>query len=276
MIRIGLTSFNEHVALTGKEQTTLFEYAGKLPLVEIDTAYYGIPRVSTVENWVAQVPGNFRFVVKLYAGFTGQNKWQDHYSSFDELTAHFLQALAPLLESGKLYCCLAQFPAQFKCTRKNVRYLETLRQAFLDVPLAIELRDFSWYAPELKTKTLKFMAAQKFSLVMVDEPQLLDTVPLDLTVTNPAFTLFRFHGRNKDYWKSSGQGWRKKRTLYRYNETELAELAVKIQQVAKKSQQTAVIFNNNSGGDAADNALAMIRLLGLDYNDLNPSQLDLF
>lgn len=276
MIRIGLTSFNEHVALTGKEQTTLFEYAGKLPLVEIDTAYYGIPRVSTVENWVAQVPENFRFVVKLYAGFTGQNKWQDHYSAFDELTAHFLQALAPLLESGKLYCCLAQFPAQFKCTRENVRYLETLRQAFLDVPLAIELRDFSWYAPELKTKTLKFMAAQKFSLVMVDEPQLLDTVPLDLTVTNPAFTLFRFHGRNKDYWKSSGQGWRKKRTLYRYNETELAELAAKIQQVAKKSQQTAVIFNNNSGGDAADNALAMIRLLGLDYHDLNPSQLDLF
>lgn len=276
MIRIGLTSFNEHVALTGKEQTTLFEYAGKLPLVEIDTAYYGIPRVTTVENWLTQVPDNFRFVVKFYAGFTGQTKWQDHYTSFEEMTEHFMQVMTPLIKQGKLYCFLAQFPAQFKCTKENVAYLEKLRQAFPEAPIAIELRDFSWYAKELKQKTMKFMAAQKFSLVMVDEPQLLDTVPLELTVTNPAFALFRFHGRNKDYWKSSGQGWRKKRTLYRYSDAELTELAAKIQQVAQKSQQIGVIFNNNSGGDAADNALKMIQLLGLDYHDLNPSQLDLF
>ncbi len=50
MIRIGLTSFKEHDKLTGKKNNTLYEYAGFLPLVELDTAYYGIPRKSSVEN----------------------------------------------------------------------------------------------------------------------------------------------------------------------------------------------------------------------------------
>ena len=44
MIRVGLTSFKEHDKLTGKKNNTLFEYGAFLPLVELDTAYYGIPR----------------------------------------------------------------------------------------------------------------------------------------------------------------------------------------------------------------------------------------
>ncbi|EOJ73911.1 hypothetical protein WMW_00342 [Enterococcus faecalis EnGen0352] len=43
MIRLGLTSFSEHDYLTGKKRSTLYEYASHLPLVEMDTAYYGIP-----------------------------------------------------------------------------------------------------------------------------------------------------------------------------------------------------------------------------------------
>ncbi|OSP61915.1 hypothetical protein EFM1CSP_19360 [Enterococcus faecium] len=36
MIRIGLTSFKEHDKLTGKKNNTLYEYAGFLPLVELE------------------------------------------------------------------------------------------------------------------------------------------------------------------------------------------------------------------------------------------------
>lgn len=70
--------------------------------------------------------------------------------------------------------------------------------------------------------------------------------------------------------------WRKKRTLYRYNEAELKILGEKIQQVAKETKEVGVIFNNNSGGDAADNAMQLKKRLGLDYEGLNPSQIDLF
>ena len=188
MIRIGLTSFNEHSSLTGKKTSSLYEYAGYLPLVELDTNYYGITRKSSVENWLTQVPEDFRFVVKLYGGFTGQAKWQDSYPSMTAMQEHFLETLQPMIESGKLFCFLAQFPAQFKCTKENVAYLETLRELFNDLPVAIELRDYSWYGKEFIEKTRQLMRTLNFSLVMVDEPQLPDTVPLDTTVTNPNFS----------------------------------------------------------------------------------------
>ncbi|MBU5362954.1 DUF72 domain-containing protein [Enterococcus raffinosus] len=276
MIRIGLTSFNEHSSLTGKKTSSLYEYAGYLPLVELDTNYYGITRKSSVENWLTQVPEDFRFVVKLYGGFTGQAKWQDSYPSMTAMQEHFLETLQPMIESGKLFCFLAQFPAQFKCTKENVAYLETLRELFNDLPVAIELRDYSWYGKEFIEKTRQLMRTLNFSLVMVDEPQLPDTVPLDTTVTNPNFSLFRFHGRNQAYWNDRTGDWRKKRTLYRYNEAELKILGEKIQQVAKETKEVGVIFNNNSGGDAADNAMQLKKSLGLDYEGLNPSQIDLF
>ncbi|REC33090.1 hypothetical protein CF160_11940 [Enterococcus pseudoavium] len=276
MIRIGLTSFNEHSSLTGKKSSSLYEYAGYLPLVELDTNYYGITTKKAVENWLSQVPADFRFVVKLYAGFTGQSKWQDSYPSMTAMQEHFLETLAPMIDSGKLFCFLAQFPAQFKCTKESVAYLETLRELFPDLPVAIELRDYSWYAKEFREKTQQLMRTLNFSLVMVDEPQLPDTVPLDPTITNQAFSLFRFHGRNQAYWNDRTGDWRKKRTLYRYNEAELKILAEKVRNVADHSKEVGIIFNNNSGGDAADNAIQMKKILQLKYEGLNPSQIDLF
>lgn len=65
MIRLGLTSFSEHDYLTGKKRSTLYEYASHLPLVEMDTAYYGIPPKERVAEWVKAVPENFRFVIKF-------------------------------------------------------------------------------------------------------------------------------------------------------------------------------------------------------------------
>ncbi|MGK0604881.1 DUF72 domain-containing protein [Enterococcus gilvus] len=276
MIRIGLTSFNEHISLTGKKNSSLYEYAGYLPLVELDTNYYGIATKKSVENWLSQVPEEFRFVVKLYSGFTGQSKWQDSYPSMAAMQEHFLETLQPMIESKKLFCFLAQFPAQFKCTKESVAYLETLRELFPNLPVAIELRDYSWYAKEFIEKTHQLMQSLNFSLVMVDEPQLPDTVQLDTTVTNNTFSLFRFHGRNQAYWNDRTGDWRKKRTLYRYNQAELESLGEKIQQVAQDTKEVGVIFNNNSGGDAADNAMHIKKILNLEYEGLNPSQIDLF
>jgi uncharacterized protein YecE (DUF72 family) len=101
-------------------------------------------------------------------------------------------------------------------------------------------------------------------------------VPFYPYVTNPAFTLFRFHGRNAAGWLANDKEWRKKRTLYRYNSQELKQLSEAIQTISGKTKEVGVIFNNNSGGDAADNALEMQRLLNIQYDQLNPKQMDLF
>lgn len=277
MIRIGLTSYKEHDKLTGKPNNTLYEYAGFLPFVELDTAYYGIPRKSSVENWIEEVPHSFRFVVKVYQGISGQGKWQDYYTSEAEMFTRFLEAMEPMIQSGKLYCFLIQFPSTFKCTKENVMYLKRLRAYFGELPIAIELRDFSWYSEKFLKGTRDFMMQQQFSLAIIDEPQLLNTtVPFDSFVTNPAFTLLRLHGRNANGWQSNDADWRKKRTLYRYNEQELYELAETIKRLQGQTKEIGIIFNNNSGGDAAENALALKKILDITYDDLNPAQIDLF
>ncbi|MGH2189177.1 DUF72 domain-containing protein, partial [Enterococcus faecium] len=113
--------------------------------------------------------------------------------------------------------------------------------------------------------------------VIVDEPQIpTNPVPFYPYVTNPNLVLFRFHGRNAAGWLANDAEWRKKRTLYHYNTQEIADLSEAVLKMSQEAKEVGVIFNNNSGGDAAENALQMQKVLNLSYDDLNPKQLDLF
>ncbi|GGC88511.1 DUF72 domain-containing protein [Enterococcus wangshanyuanii] len=277
MIRLGLTSFNEHDKLTGKKRSTLYEYAGYLPFVEMDTAYYGIPRQESVIEWTKSVPENFRFVMKVYSGISCQGEWQQYYQNEQEMVTAFLTSMQPMIESGKLYAFLVQFSGTFSCTKENVQYLEKIRHWFAGYPLAIELRNGSWYTEKYLKQTLSFMKKNEFSLVIVDEPQIpTNPVPFFPFVTNEQFVLFRLHGRNAAGWMANDKDWRKKRTLYRYNADEIADLSEAVEKIAGAAKEVGVIFNNNSGGDAAGNLLEMKAALGIKYDQLNPKQIDLF
>lgn len=277
MIRLGLTSFSEHDKLTGKKRSTLHEYASHLPLVEMDTAYYGIPRQASVKDWVHSVPESFRFVMKVYRGISGQGEWQQYYQSEEEMVNAFLTSMEPMIESGRLFAFLIQFSGTFSCTKENVKYLEKIRRWFEGYPIAIELRNGSWYSPKYIKQTLAFMKSKDFSLVIVDEPQIpTNPVPFAPYTTNDTFMLFRFHGRNAAGWMANDKDWRKKRTLYRYNKEEIAELSKAVEKISYETKDVGVIFNNNSGGDAAGNALEMKKALALEYTNLNPKQIDLF
>lgn len=276
MIRVGLTRFDEHEFLTGKKKSTLFEYASHLPVVELDTSYYFVPKKSVVENWLTQIPENFQFIMKLPSSLTCQDELPEG-KTMQAMAEEFLTNLAPMIDSDRLFCALAQFPATFKCTKESVAHLRMLRQLFPNLSLAVEFRDYSWYEPRYLEKTRQFMSSQQFSLAVIDEPKKLSTtVPLDAFVTNSAFTLCRFHGRNDVGWQAKGPDAQSKRTLYHYSQTELAELQATIEKVAEDSQNVVVIFNNNAGGDAAENAMELNERMNLTYQGLNPGQLDLF
>lgn len=88
--------------------------------------------------------------------------------------------------------------------------------------------------------------------------------------------LIRFHGRNVHGWQKRTENWREVRYLYRYNQKELRQWVEHIKKLEKETEHLYIVFNNNSGGDAADNALDLIDLLGIEYENLAPRQLDLF
>ena len=52
--------------------------------------------------------------------------------------------------------------------------------------------------------------------------------------------------------------------------------AREVKAVDSKTKEIGVIFNNNSGGDAAENALALQKILNIKPDGLNPTQMDLF
>ena len=104
------------------------------------------------------------------------------------------------------------------------------------------------------------------------------SVPFVLAATNPKLAGVRLHGRNARGWANQGADWRKTRTLYSYSQQELAWLKEQVLRIEAQVEEVVVIFNNNSAGDAAPNALTFKEMLGLEFSGLGkmpPEQLDL-
>ncbi|MBO0477383.1 DUF72 domain-containing protein [Vagococcus sp. DIV0080] len=275
MIKIGMTTFDEHGSLLNKNKLTLEEYASFFPIVELDTCFYGIRKASVSQNWVDRTPDTFTFILKAYKGMTRHSSYEEYYTSEKEMFEAYQEFLAPVKTSNKLASILFQFPASFPCNKENVMYLRKIREYYPNDPISIEFRNSSWYHEKMKDSMIRFMKEYRYTLVMVDQPQVaLHSVPYDETVTNPDFAFVRLHGRNKGNWLDNSDDWRRKRNLYCYSKGELDELAQSFEQI--KAKQVAVIFNNNSAKDAAPNGMLLKKILGVEYEGLNPNQTSLF
>lgn len=257
----------------------MLAYAAHFPTVEVDAYFYAIQPQKNVEKWVMETPPSFQFIIKAYQGMTGHQRGDIPYKSKDEMFAAFLQSIQPFMETNKLAMVLFQFPPWFDCKKEHVRYLRWCREKMGEVPVALEFRHRSWFSPMFYDKTLQFMEEERWIHSICDEPQAGEgSIPTVLYPTNREKTLIRFHGRNVHGWNkaTNGENWRAVRYLYRYGKEELLEWVEHIRKLEAKTNNIYVLFNNNSGGDAADNAKQFIGLLGIEYIDLAPRQLDLF
>ncbi|QHW32514.1 DUF72 domain-containing protein [Paenibacillus rhizovicinus] len=294
MIEIGLCGWGDHSELyreAGASRSKLPIYAQWFRVVEVDSTFYAIQAPHIMAKWASETPDGFRFVIKAYQGMTGHARGGNgKFHPFDSETAMFgafLDAIAPIRAAGKLLTVLFQYPPWFACTRKNVDTLRTAKARMGDVPCALEFRHQSWFTDEMREKTLAFARREGWMHTVCDEPQAGDgSIPIVEAATDDAMTIVRLHGRNTEGWVSGGQpNWRDVRYLYRYNETELADWAQRLRRLERLSDEVCVLFNNNSGGDAADNALQAMAMLGqlpprgsfaLVPPAEEPEQLDLF
>ncbi|MGJ7920123.1 DUF72 domain-containing protein [Neobacillus sp. LXY-4] len=279
MILIGLTGWGDHDSLYTPNlspRDKLKQYAGYFPTVEVDSTFYAIQPKQNAAKWVKDTPDSFKFIVKAYQGMTGHQRGPIPFQNKNEMFTAFIDSLEPY--QAKLAMVLFQFPPWFECKRENVDYLRWCRDAMGDIPCALEFRHSSWFTPEFTQKTIDFMKKENWIHSICDEPQAgVTSIPTVLEVTNDDKVLVRFHGRNIYGWnKRTDQNWREVRYLYRYNHQELLDWKGKLQKLQTQCKQVFSVFNNNSGGDAADNAKQMIDILSIEYDDLAPRQLDLF
>ncbi|TYR78677.1 DUF72 domain-containing protein [Priestia megaterium] len=281
MIYIGVTGWGDHDALYEMgvpSRDKLGVYAGHFPIVEVDSSFYAIQPKANVEKWISDTPASFRFIVKAYQGMTGHLREGNPFNSREEMFQAFLDSVIPYVKSNKLAMILFQMPPWFDCTKENVNYLRYSREKFGELPVALEFRNQSWFTPQWLDKTLAFMEEEKWIHSICDEPQAGEgSVPIVLHATTKDKTLIRFHGRNIHGWNKPAEGnWRKVRFLYRYNQQELSEWKDRLELLQQQTKDIYILFNNNSGGDAVDNAKQLLNILDIKYKDLAPKQLDLF
>lgn len=233
-------------------------YARYFDTVEINSSFYRPISPDVAKSWARKTPHGFQFTAKLYQKFTHPKMFEEATGKEAELSLGdfelFRAGLEPLVEAGKLGCLLAQFPPSFKHDEESMTYLEDLLRRFPDYPLAIELRHRSWTE---NPDSFRLLESHNVAWCMIDEPKFRTSVG-EIPLTS-RLGYFRFHGRNaKEWWT----GDRETRYNYLYSLQEIGALGQEVKEVAERTEDSYLFYNNHYGAKAVVNALQMKLLFG--------------
>jgi uncharacterized protein YecE (DUF72 family) len=212
-------------------------YAGVFPVVEVNSSFYHLPTVRTVESWVRRTPAGFRFTAKVPQEITHDRRLQD----VEEPLRALQGAFRPLVRAGKLSAFLVQLPPSLPFQEETVRAF--YRQMAGDVSVAVEFREESWLSEESFALLTEF----GFAHVVVDEPKL----PVLLRTTAP-LAYVRWHGHGSPLWYD-----------YPYRSDELAAWVPRVRELQQRASLVLGFFNNHFRADAPVNSLELTERLGL-------------
>ncbi len=294
-IRVGTASWTDKTLIAcgrfyPKGATTaearLRFYAAQFPIVEVDSSYYAMPTPATAQLWAERTPPGFVMNVKAFRLFTGHQtaarvlhadlrpalgSLADAASFFygdvpaelrSELWLRFRDALLPLRAAGKLGLVHFQFPPWVVCDAAGRAQVAHCAERMAGFDLSAEFRHQTWFGARDQASTLAFLRELALAHTVVDGPQgFANSVPAVWEATHPRYALVRLHGRNARTWNIRGATSASDRFNYDYPETELGELAPRIERLALTALQTHVIFNNNMEDQGQRNARSLIGLL---------------
>ncbi|MFF0265985.1 DUF72 domain-containing protein [Kribbella sp. NPDC004536] len=109
LLHVGCAQWT-HAAWPQPSREKLRAYASWCNAVESNTTFYATPSRSAVENWAAQTPADFRFVVKLPQVITHERR----LANVDAELRGFLTAIEPL--GPRNHAVWIQLPAAFSPT----------------------------------------------------------------------------------------------------------------------------------------------------------------
>jgi len=260
-------------------------YASQFPIVEADSPYYALPNERTSGLWVTRTEDHFTFDIKAFRLFTqhptpltalpkdikealpseAKEKVNVYYRDMpnellNELWSRFEQALLPLDSAGKLGVVLFQFPPWFYPGNQQREYIASCKEKLPQYTLAVEFRHNSWLNQTNIERTMSFLRDRNLPFVCVDEPQGFKSSVPPVAEATSDIAVVRFHGRNRETWEKKGISV-VERFNYLYNEEELQEWVPKIKDLASKTRQLHVLFNNCHGNKAVVNARQISLLL---------------
>lgn len=216
--------------------------------IEINSTFYRMPSARVCAGWAARTGERprFLFTVKLHRDFTHEPEGPSPAAA-----GAFRAGIAPLAESGRLGCLLAQFPWSFRNSAAGVSRLERIIESFAGLPLAVEVRHASWNTPGF----YGFLAERGTGICNIDQPLFRSSMPPSARSTSPV-GYFRLHGLNYSDWFREGAG-RDDRYNYLYEAKELEPWVLRIEAVAARGGRVFAVLNNHYKGKAACNALEL-------------------
>ncbi|NIP67458.1 DUF72 domain-containing protein [Candidatus Bathyarchaeota archaeon] len=202
-------------------RTNLQAYAEHYSIVEINSSFYKLHRISTYRKWNRQIPPDFQFTLKCHRSV-----------SHDERLKPTEKALETLKEmTQRVKACdgevlLIQTPGSLKAEEQVLRNAEHLLQKAETegVTLAWEPRGKSWEERQTRRRLAKLL--DKHKVAHATDPMKLDPVSLANVV------YFRLHGL---------PGYNLK---YSYTNQELQKLYRKLEAYQNKAETVYIFFNN--------------------------------
>ncbi len=264
-------------------------YAGRFPIVEVDSTYYSPPTERNSVLWIERTPQHFTFNIKAYSLLTNhptrpdrmpkdlreslppeqadkRNVYRENLPDelVDEFWKRFADALMPLHSAGKLGAVLFQFPQWFVISGYHKQYLVECAERLPDFRVAIEFRHKSWMEPRNQDETLAWLEDNNLPYVAVDMPQGLDSsIPPVAATTAKDLALVRFHSRDTRQFTKKGVS-AAERFAYDYRKEELEEWVPRIEDMSNSARETHVLMNNCYRDYAVNNARQLAGLLDLD------------
>ncbi len=260
-------------------------YATQFRLVEVDSSYYSLPVEQTAALWVRRTGPGFVFNVKAFrlltmhptppsalprdireslpAGLRGKaSLYQRDLPGdvIDQIWRRFESALLPLDSAGKLGTVLFQFPPWYLPGEEQRAYIRSCRERLPQYRIAVEFRHGSWVSEKNAERTFAFLREHNLPYVCVDQPQGFGSSMPPVAQATSDISLVRFHGRNRLTWEKPGLTTAE-RFNYLYTEDELTDWAPRIRELAERTRQCHVLFNNCHEDQGVINARQMKLIL---------------
>jgi len=257
-------------------------YAERYSTVEVDSTYYRVPDDKMVGGWAERTPDGFVMHVKAFGLMTRhpvkleqvppdlrEGLPVDERGRVDRprrearsaVFRAFLDALAPLRDTGKLGGILFQMPPYVVWKPSSLDYLEWANDQLGDDRMLFEPRHRSWFEEDVRKELLRWLEERKIAWVVVDAPKVdAKNVPETLVATTTPVAYVRFHGRNAGTWNSRG-GSAAQRFDHLYGEDELREWVGPLRELSSASEEAYAFFNNNNQTNGVAQAPAGAQLL---------------
>lgn len=214
-----------------RQRDELSFYADRFGTVELNNPFYRLPEPETFDRWRDLVPEGFLFAVKASRYITHIKRLRDAA----EPLAVFLERASRL--GPKLGPLLCQLPPTLQAD------LGVLRQFLDQLPegrrWVVEFRHPSWHTPEV----YQTLGARAVALCIPVGGR----VRPDLVTTAP-FAYIRMHSGEGEGGGFTGE--------------QVEWWAGRIDALARSGKDCYVYFNNDPGGHAPRDALALLDLLG--------------